>query len=155
MRIIALLANYAEAIDGRLFVSGGGIEQFTVQPGTPGPWGITCAIAAQVKVPWTETNRQHVLTVDLVDEDDRPAPVGPDGTDVLHAELPFAAGRGPEVSEGTEQAVTLALTMAGIPLARLGAYNFRLQLNGETAERLPLRLVAPAVAQFGVNPAGS
>lgn len=148
MRMIAMLANHAEVSDGRLYVSGGGWDQLPVQPGSPAPWMVNCGLALLIKVPWTDTNRQHILAIDFLDEDDQPVPLG-DGTGSLHAEFPFSAGRDANVMEGSEQSVAMAVNLAALPVARLGAFNFRLQIDGETIERLPLRLIAPPQAQFG------
>lgn len=148
MRMIAMLANHAEVSEGRLYVSGGGWEQLPVQPSTAGPWMISCALAMLIKVPWTETNRQHTLAVDFVDEDENPVPLG-DGSGSLHAEFPFSAGREANVTEGDEQNVAMAVNLAALPVAKLGSFNFRLQLDGEVVERLPIRLFAPAQPQFG------
>lgn len=149
MRMIAMLANHAEVSEGRLFISAGGWDQVPVQPGSSGPWMVSCALALLIKVPWTDTNRQHALAIDFVDEDDRPVPLG-DGSGSLHVEFPFSAGRDASVTEGSEQNVSMAINFAALPVANLGAFNFRLQIDGETVERVPLHLFSPPQPQFGL-----
>lgn len=147
MRIIAMLANHAESAEGRLFVSGAGVENLPVPPGSSGPWLVTVALAVQLKVPWTETNRPHTLTVDLVDEDDGPAPLGAEGGGTLHLEVPFSAGRPPLAVEGSEQTVAVALNLPQLPVGRVGVFSFRLRLDDGSEERLPFRLLVPPTPQ--------
>ena len=55
-----LLCDYAEAINGKLYIMGGG---WTIC--APGPRNM--AVAIRVLVPWSDTNKQHNLALMLQD----------------------------------------------------------------------------------------
>lgn len=148
MKITAILANHAETAEGRLYLSGGGFSVVPFPPGTQAPWQISLGLAIIVNVDWNETNQQRTMVLDLVDEDDQPVPLG-DGSASMHAELPFNVGRAAGAFEGDEQTIIFALNFAALPLAKLGKFNFRIQVAGEVVERVPFRALVQQQAQFG------
>src|SRR5919108_60320 len=64
MDATVLLCDYAEAVNGKLYVMGGGWN-VAFSSGQP----INAALAILVIVPWDQTNRRHELRVELVDGD--------------------------------------------------------------------------------------
>src|SRR5450756_2909121 len=76
MDTIILLCDYAEAINGKLYVMGGG---WTICP--PGPRHM--AIAVRVMVAWSEANTKHTLTLFLQDEHGKTLELGDPPTKVM------------------------------------------------------------------------
>ena len=58
MNVTMLLADAAEAVNGKLYILGGGWALRDARP-------IPIAIALLIEVPWTEANIQHQLQIDL------------------------------------------------------------------------------------------
>ena len=52
MRVTLMLADSAQAVEGKLYILGGGWSLVGPEP-TP------MAIALKIEVPWDETNRRH------------------------------------------------------------------------------------------------
>jgi hypothetical protein len=143
MKVSAILCNHAEAINGLLYVSGGGITTSWVQPGSPPPYVSHLAMGLIVRVPWTATNQQHKVEIDLLDADNNPVqlPAGPNGeTAPLHAEAGFNVGRPPALAPGADQVFTLAIGMPGLALNDLGTYRFLISIDGSEEEDLPWTL---------------
>ena len=143
MELSALLCNYAEAQNNLLYIAGGGIDRANVPPGVPPPWNVSLAIALNLRVPWTSTNQQHTLTVDLVDADGGAVqiPVGPHGEEQpFHAELRFNVGRPAGLVVGDAQAVSLAINAPILPFTKLGVYEFVIAVDGTELERLSYRV---------------
>ena len=65
LKVSMMLADHAQAVGGKLYISGGGWSITGPDP-TPG------AIAMDVKVPWDERDDEHRLLFDLVDADGQP-----------------------------------------------------------------------------------
>lgn len=111
MKITFVLADAAQAINGKLYLLGGGWS--SIVPGTP-PFAIGIIIA----VPWDQTNRKHKLRLVLLTTDKQPVTtrtqIGADQPVQIEAE--FEVGRPPGVKAGSPQNVVLALNMAQIPL---------------------------------------
>ena len=63
MKVTILLADSAQAVQGKLYILGGGWS-------IAGPGPITMAIAIKIEIPWTEANTRHQLRVALFDEDE-------------------------------------------------------------------------------------
>ena len=146
MEIDALLADHAQ-VSGKLFVSGAGIDVLSFPLGQPAPFPVTLAVAGVVRVPWTETNRQHRLQFLVLDEDGRPPllaePTGEE-PERVGGEMVFEVGRPPGLPDGEEQLVPFAFQFQGLPLTRLGKYIVRLNLDDEVVRTLPFRLMHAA-----------
>ncbi len=65
MKVTMLLADAAQAVEGKLYILGGGWSIIGPEP-TP------MAFAIKIEVPWTEANIRHQLRVALYDEDGQP-----------------------------------------------------------------------------------
>lgn len=141
MQLTAVLANHAEAQNNLLYISGGGIDRAIVATGSSAPFGVTMGIGILVTIPWTDTNREHALTIHLVDPDGRPVLPAPEGTPGLIFENRFTVGRPPGLKDGDEQGVAVAVNMPGLPMPRLGDFAFVIAVNGQELKRLPYRVM--------------
>jgi len=143
MELNAILCNAAEVQSNQLYLLGGGIDRSFVPPGAPPPWGVTVAIGLTLRVPWTQTNQQHGLSVTLLDADDQPVevPTGPNSVEPLKVEMSFNIGRPPQLQTGEEQTVSLAVAFPGLPFRVLGRYFFVLSVDGTELQRLPFSVV--------------
>ena len=80
-----ILADAAEVTGGKLYLLGGGWDRLTVNSQ---PAKRSFAVALAFRVPWHETNRQHVFQIEMADADGGSAltvqgqfEVGPAGRD--------------------------------------------------------------------------
>ncbi len=124
MKVTLLLADAAQAVGGKLYIMGGGWS-------VTGPGPVPSALAIKIEVPWTEANRTHNFTLELLDEDGQP--VQPEGQDQpVRADGQFEVGRPPGLPEGTPIDVPLALNVPPVQLVPGGRYTWRLQIDGES-----------------------
>jgi hypothetical protein len=142
MEVTAFLANHAEAINNLLYANGAGITRANVPPGMPGPYGASLALGVLVTVPWTQTNQNHRLRVDLIDADGQSVqvPTGPETTQPFKAELAFNVGRPPTLEVGEAQTVALAIGMQGLPFPALGNYRFVLFIDEAQVHELAFKI---------------
>ena len=154
MKVTALLANHAEAVNNLLYTSGAGIDRALVPPGAPGPYGVHLAIGIIVKIPWTQTNQPHSLTVELIDADGAAVPVqtGPETFAPFKAEMQFNVGRPPTLEVGEEQSVSLAISMPQLPFPALGSYRFVVYIDQTQMDELSFRLVSQPGMTVGSGP---
>ena len=121
MDVTVMLADWADSINGKLYIQGGGWSRV--------PAGlIHCALAIKVGVPWTEANAKHRLLIRLVDADGQ-AVVPAEGQPPVEIETMFEVGRPPGLVPGTTLDVALAPNFIGLPLPP-GRYRFALELDG-------------------------
>jgi hypothetical protein len=130
VKVTMLLADAAQAVDGKLYVLGGG---WTIT----GPDPIPSAIALQIKVPWDRANRRHTFELTLLDGD---------GVQVLLQSSPeaqpeplqiggeFEVGRPVGVLPGTPLDAVLALNIGPLPLPPGGRYVWELKIDGRTED---------------------
>lgn len=139
-----ILADRAEALNGKLYVMGGAWDQTFVQD-IKQPLKISLALA--VLVPWDETNRQHTLTITL--EDAEGNLVG------FRMDAQFTAARPPSSSLGDVQRMILALPDIPLLLPRLGDYRMVAHLNGIAAKKTPFKVSSAAPQATSRVPASS
>lgn len=156
MDVAALLCNYAEVQNNLLYISGAGIDRAFVPAGSQGPFVSNLSLAIQVIVPWTQTNQEHDLLVDLVDEDSHPVlvPQGGDQTAPVQAGLRFTVGRPPGLEIGEDQRMSFAVNMPGLPLPSLGVYVFQISIDGSPVGRVPYKVVTQAMTGTGSGGSG-
>ena len=142
LKISMMLADHAQAVGGKLYISGGGWSITGPEP-APG------AIAMDVKVPWDEREHEHQLHLDLVDADGNPVLVQtPHGVQPftiqanLQLEGPFDG-----VKPGTPLDAPFAINYGPLPLAPGGRYEWRLTVNGASDEDWRLSFSTRTVAQ--------
>ena len=95
-----LLADRAEAINGKLYVMGGGWDRLWL---TEFPKAFVASIAIGVIVPWSATHTDHRLCVLVVTADE---------TEIANAQVTFAAGASPQMKRGESQRILVAFTMS-------------------------------------------
>jgi hypothetical protein len=95
-----LLADYAEAINGKLYTLGAGWNMLRF-PELPQEWRFTVGLG--IDVAWDETNRRHSLQVAIQD---------PDGAELGEPlEMQLEAGRPPGLQAGQDQRLVLAFNV--------------------------------------------
>ena len=136
--VTMMLADAAQAIENKLYILGGG---WSITGPEPSP----SAIALHVKVPWDQTNRQHVMLLELLDIDGDPVLVEtPVGSQALRVENRFEVGRPAGIKPGSWLEVAVALNFGPIVLPPNGSYVWRLSINDETDEHWALPFVTRA-----------
>ena len=99
-----LLADHAEAVNGKLYVMGAGWTDLN-RPSLPTPDSPPppshFALGVSVLVPWTETNRRHHLVLRVESEDGEPQ--------LATVEADLEVGRPPGLRPGSDQRAVLAI----------------------------------------------
>ncbi|MBM3677179.1 MAG: hypothetical protein FJW96_04750 [Actinobacteria bacterium] len=129
MKVVLLLADYAQVAEGKLTVVGGG---WSMTGPDPAPFGI----AVLVHVPWDQANRVHTMRLELLDADGRPVTVTTDEGEepvVFLDDTPFEVGRPPGIKPGTPLDFPLALNSSPLALEP-GRYEWRLSIDGRSEE---------------------
>ncbi len=133
IRATMLLADSAQASEGKLYILGGGWN-------ITGPHPSPSAIAIYIEISWDLANIRHPWRLELVDSDGQPVMVDtPLGEKPFVLEGEIEVGRPPGVTPGTGLSVPLAINLGPIPLPPGGRYEWRLSIGGKTDEnwRLP------------------
>lgn len=128
-----LLADAAQAAEGKLNVLGGGWS-------ITGPGPVPSAIAMLIEVPWDRANMRYPWQIELVDGDGDPVLItGPMGDQPVKVDGELEVGRPPGVTPGTPLALPLAINLGPLPLPPGGRYEWRLTIGEESHEhwRLP------------------
>jgi hypothetical protein len=129
IRVTMMLADHAQAADGKLNIIGGGWTM-------TGPGPVPFAIAMMIEVPWNLANREHTFRLELIDRDGKPVMVeAPDGEQPIAIEGGFEVGRPAGLPAGTPLSVPLGINASPPPpIPSNGRYEWRLFINGETRE---------------------
>jgi hypothetical protein len=128
MRVTILLADSAQAVQGKLYILGGAWSII-------GPGPLTMALAINIEVPWTEANRQHQLRVTLFDEDEQKVSIPtPTGDQPFEFHIPFEVGRPAGLKPGTPLTFALALNLAPFLLRPDSRYVWRCFVNDQTED---------------------
>lgn len=128
MRVTMLLADAAEAVNGKLYILGGGWS-------ITGPEPMPSALALKIDVPWTEANRRHSLVLSLRNADGLPVLLPtPDGERPLEIKGDFEVGRPPGISAGTPLDATLAISIGPLPLPAGQRFVWTLAIDGESRD---------------------
>jgi hypothetical protein len=118
-----LVADRAEAVNGKLYLMGGGWDRITLQQ-FPGPANFDVALG--VMVAYTETNERHEFNLTLEDDDNQVV-LGP-------VSGQFELGRPPGIKPAQAQRFMVAVR-GPFPLPRAGCYHWVLSLDGHLAGR--------------------
>ena len=121
-----MLANHAEAINGLLYMVGGGWTDHRrhMVPGQPSPPS-SFSIALSVFTPWGETNKPVDLNVSVEDDD---------GAVLFKVDTKLVTGRPPQIPPGAGQHVPMAIN-AVIGFPKQGGYRVVVKLDGERDTR--------------------
>jgi len=134
MRVFTLADYAVTPPDGKLYISGGGIDQMLVQR-LPGPLG-SLYLALRIRVPWHRTSEMLRLTVRVLDADRQP--IGPDPIAVAEAEV----GRAPGQRAGDELGFNAVIPLGGLRISKAGTVYFHVSIDEELLGTLPLRVGA-------------
>lgn len=130
-----LLADAATLADGKLYIHGAGWETIGV---TSLPVKQSLHIALRIRVPWSETNRQSNLELDIVDTEGQSLlaiPPGPTrGT--------INVGQPSHVKPGDDHVVPLALHLGDVTFQREGTYAVVFRIDGSEVARTPFKVAA-------------
>ena len=137
LRVNMMLCDSAQAVNGKLFVLGGGLSVI-------GPKPQPLALAIHVTVPWDRANISHLWTLSLVDEDGRPITVGDKPVAVTGR---FEAGRPAGLRAGTPLGVPLAINLTALRLKPSIGYSFVFEIDGESRPEWRSQLFVRAPAQ--------
>ncbi|HEY7280611.1 MAG TPA: hypothetical protein VID47_03355 [Actinomycetota bacterium] len=129
-----LLCDAAQVVGAKLYVMGGGWDrvQLSQYPAT-----LPVAIAAGVRVEWTETNRRHKLTIRGLSADaDR---------ELFKAEGEFEVGRPPGTPHGMSQLFQVAMNVP-LQIPEPGSYTVEASIDdGAAIHSLPFLAVGTSV----------
>ncbi len=129
-----ILCDFAEAINGKLYVMGGGWNVLQI-PGQP----VNMALGIIVSVPWDQTNIRHELRAELQNHDG--AAVEINGQPVVVGGG-FELGRPAGVKPGTDLNIPLAFSLNNLALPE-GGYVWVLLLDGDKVGRCPFTVQLP------------
>jgi hypothetical protein len=128
VKVTILLADAAQAVNGKLYILGGGWSN-------TGPEATPMAIAIKIEVPWTESNQRHMLRLALLNEDGRPVMVPTMvGDRPLELTSEFEVGRPPGLKTGTPLDVAMAFNILPLPLPPDSRYVWRCSINDLSPE---------------------
>jgi hypothetical protein len=116
-----LVCERAEAVNGKLYVMGGGVDRHYMPPNASTPIQFNADLALTFLVGWHETNDRHVATLTVQTED---------GNTVFTAEIEFVVGRPPGAKYGQDLRQVFAIR-GPFQLPGAGAYKLELQLDGQ------------------------
>jgi hypothetical protein len=140
-----ILADRAEAVNGKLYMMGGGWDRYFVQSfAQPVP----ISFALGILVPWNATNRQHGLQITIEDADGHPLRD-------FRLEASFVAGRPAHIVTGETQRVILTVPTVAIKFEGPGAYQAVARVSNEAERRVSFFLVpaaSPPPPQFPASP---
>lgn len=128
MDATVLLCDFAEAVNGKLYVMGGGWNMLFA-PNRP----VNVSVAVVLTVGWDETNRRHSLAIVLLDHDGNQVDIG--GQPVAIGSQ-FEVGRPPGVKPGTSFNTPLAFNVQGLVLPE-GGYEFKVSIGEEPIASRP------------------
>ena len=118
-----LLADAAEAVNGKLYVLGGG---WSIVGPDPAPM----AVALKIEVPWDQGNERHHLELRLIDADGDPVEItGPQGRVPVVLSADFETGRPAGVRQGTPLDVVMAVQVGPLALEPGRRYEWRLAID--------------------------
>lgn len=128
IRATLMLADAAQAAEGKLYILGGGWNII-------GPAPSPTAIAMHLEVSWDLSNVRHQWRLDLVDSDGEAVMIAtPLGDQALVLQGEFEVGRPAGVTPGTGLGIPLAINLGPLPLAPGRRYEWRLTIGDESDE---------------------
>jgi hypothetical protein len=135
-----ILANYAEANGGLLYISGAGWDTVTVgaplPPGAPVPEGtftlLQGTLVIRLNFHQTETGRDHTFRIAIMDED---------GGEIGAAEGGFRVDLAPGLPGAWQQPVNLPVPVSGVPIPRPGIYSISVQVDEQHMGDRPFRVL--------------
>lgn len=107
MKVTFLLADSAQAVDGKLYILGGGWS-------IAGPGPVPMALAVKLDVPWDQANQVHRLELSLRTADGDEPVSAPLGEQTLELKIVgvLEIGQPPDLPPGTDLDAVLAVNLA-------------------------------------------
>lgn len=130
-----ILCDFAEVLNGKLYIQGGGWSRFT-----RGADRMNVYLASKVLVPWVDTNQRFPLSLKLVSDDGAPVVIDNHPVEIQGE---FEVGRPPGLAHGTEMDVPLAFHFEGLPLP-YGRYRWELQIGDSSIADVAFDVIAPS-----------
>src|SRR5690349_16142371 len=118
MQGTVILCDWAEAVQGKLYMQGAGWTRIMANQ------SVSFALGTIIRVPYTETNASRHAVVALVDEDGKPFPED----NPAKFEFDFEVGRPPGMKAGQEQNLCFAAKINGIKFPPAG-YAIELRVD--------------------------
>jgi hypothetical protein len=145
VEVDAFLADSVVAAEGKLFAQGAGWNIINA-PSMPFRMP-RIGFGAIVRVPYGSTNQMHSFTIQMVDSDENPIPIGdaPPGTDLPDNKVrqltgQFNIGRPPQLPMGDEQIVPIAVNFDGLSFDQPNQFSLVFSIDGTEMRRLPIRV---------------
>lgn len=120
LRVTLVLSDWAESVNGKLYMMGGGWTMILSDRPVP------MAISALIHVPYDQTNKRRNLQLRLVNEDGAGYPTD----DPVKVEFGVEVGRPPGMRAGEESCVPFAIRLPAV-LFKAGGYRAEVH-EGET-----------------------
>lgn len=146
MTASVILCDFAQVWQGKLFISGGGVNLLGAPPEPPHQVSIYAAVL--VSVPWNAHNQLHKLTITLLGQDEEVVPLAnvitppqANPADAGRIVAQFNAGRAPHMSSGDESILPVATQIAA-SLPRLDTYHVVAAIDGTELARANFRVMA-------------
>lgn len=131
-----LLADFAQVVDHKLYLLGGGLT-------TIGPQSQPVAVAILLHIPWDRANIAHNWRLELLDEDGAPAPNADNPLDLGGT---VEAGRPVGARPGSPLQVPIVVNFTAPPVLPGGNYLFRLSIDDATTSTWTVRLAVREAA---------
>jgi len=131
-----ILADYAEAVGGKLYMMGGGWDRYFVEDFSK---PVAFSFAVGILVPWNATNIRHTVQVTIEDLD-RKKPIN------FNVNAGFKAGRPSHIEDGETQRTMLTIPKVGAMFPGSGTYQAVARIVGGHERRVEFRLLqAPTI----------
>jgi hypothetical protein len=130
-----LLCDFAEEINGKLYVMGAGWDRLAAN----NPSQI--AVAISLDVPWDQANRPHDIKLELLDEDGNVV-TPPDSDEPLAIGGKIEVGRPAGTAPGATLAAPLAMRFQGFQLPP-GRYSFQFSVDGKVLSAKTFTVIDP------------
>jgi len=147
MQLDLMLADYAAVHQGKLFISGAGINLVTVPP-SGDEYRINLGIGLTITIPWQATNQNHRLLISLADSDGAIVPLGQPipgqavpPEDVGKIIGNFNVGRAASMEIGEDSILPLAFQFFGLSVPHPGTYTFAVAIDGTEMGTARFRVV--------------
>jgi hypothetical protein len=135
------LANAAESQSGLLYVLGGAWTRCWPPEGHGYPYERGIPIVIIIRIPWGETNVQHIFRVEVNDDDHQPV--------IAPAKGEFRVGRPPDLTDGASQVLAITITPA-VKLSRTGLYHIAVSVDDVELKAIEFEAIdRPAVRPSG------
>lgn len=135
LRANLLLCDAAQVVNGKLYILGGGWNNYYVVPGG----AVAFAAAIDLIVPWELTNRKLNLAIELLTEDREEVP-HPESNEPIKATGELVVGRPPEARAGADLHTSHALPFGPFPLAQ-GGYVCCLSVDGDVVNTVDFQVI--------------